>query len=266
MHVVVLLKQVLDPEIPSTAFRIDAERRAPLVERAPQVLSVFDGNALEAALRLREGRGGDLRITALSLGPRTAEEILRKALALTADAAILIEGDAGSLDSAQKARVLAAAIRRLGTVDLVLSGRQAADWEAGQVGAMVAEALGLPCLPFVSRLSPGEDGIEVRQQLESGVAIFRLGGPAVLTCTNDETNVLRPAKVRDVMAAGRREIARWPLEELGHEAGLAGAPPAVELIDLTLPVALSHAEMLAGGSPAERAEALVRRLEELGAI
>lgn len=266
MHVVVLLKQVLDPEIPATAFGVDEDRRVPAVERAPYVLSIFDGNALEVALKLREAVGGDARITALSLGPHGAEEILRKALALTADAAVLLCADGAAMDSAAKARVLAAAIGRLGPVDLVLAGRQAADYEAGQVGAMVAEALGLPCVPFVSRVFVEREGLEVHQQIENGHAVFRLHGPAVLTVTNDETNVLRPAKVRDVMTAGRKPIAVWDLGEFAAQARIDAAGPAVEMLELRLPEPRTHAEMLEGATPAERGRSLARRLRELGAI
>lgn len=266
MHAVVLMKQVLDPEIPLTAFRIDPELLAPSVERAPYVLSIFDSNALEAALRLREAMGAELRITALSLGPKSGEEILRKALALNCDAAVLVAGDAAELDSGQKARVLAAAIRRLGPLDLVLAGRQAADYEAGQVGAMVAQALGLPCVPFVSRIAPGEGGLEVRQQIEGGFALLRLHGPTVLTVTNDETNVLRPAKIRDVMAAGKRSITVWELQELAAEAGLPATRPAVELLDLSVPERRAGAEIMDGATPRERALKLLRRMRELGAV
>ncbi len=262
MHVVVLLKQVLDPEIPQKAFDVDPVRKVPKVERAPQVLSIFDGNALELALRLREARG-DATITALTLGVERADEVLRKALALTCDAAVRVGADPEALDSRQKARLLAAAIRTLEPPDLVLAGRQAADWEAGQVGAMVAEELSLPCVPFVSRVEAAEDPLTVRQQLESGYAVVRLGGPSVCTVTNDETNVLRAAKVKDVMAAGRKPLRVIAPEEIG---GISGLGPAVELLALELPAKRTGAEMVDAGSAEESARALARRLRELGAI
>jgi electron transfer flavoprotein beta subunit len=264
MHVVVLLKQVLDWEIPVRAFRIDPERKVPNVDRAPYVMSVFDGNALEVALKLREARG-DVKITAISLGPKGTEEMLKKALALTADAAVLVSADPAGWDSAAKARALAAAIRQVGPVDLVLAGRQAADWEAGQVGIMVAEELGLPCVPFVSRLTPEGDGLTARQELDNGFAVVRLPGAAVLTITNDETNVLRSAKVKDVMMASRKPLTTLAPADLGLDVA-AFADAAVETVSLALPEARKHAEMVEGESPAERARNLARRLRELSAI
>jgi len=260
----VLLKQVLDPELPVRAFRIDPERKVPAVDRAPYVMSVFDGNALEVALKLREARGGGVKITAISLGLKGTEEILRKALALTADAAVLVEGDPAAMDSPTKARLLAAAIRNQGGADLVLAGRQAADWEAGQVGAMVAEELGLPCVPFVSRITPDGDALQLRQELDNGFAVVRLPGRAVVTITNDDTNVLRSAKVKDVMMASRKPITRLTPADLGVSVDLDD--PAVETLSLALPEARSRAEMIEGDTPAERARNLARRLRELSVI
>ncbi len=263
MHLVVLLKRVLDPEIPQSAFSLDPERKEPTVLRHPFVLSVFDGNALELALRLRDARA-DARVTALTFGPRAAEDVLRKALALQVDEAVHLLGDENGLPAGRKARVLAAAIRRLPPADLVLCGRQAADWEAGQLGGMLAEALGCPCLPFVSGLSLAPGGFEAVQQVESGQAVYRLPGPAVLTVTNDPGNVLRPARIKDVMAARGRELTTIPLEELlpGTESDEA----RVETLDLRLPAPRRRAEILDGGGAAGTAALLARRLRELGAV
>ena len=263
MHAVVLLKRVLDPEIPQSAFAVDPERREPLVPRAPYVLSVFDGNALEVALRLREAVGGACELTALSFGPQAAEEVLRKALALQCDRAVLVWGEEQGLGARRKADILAAALRRLPPADLVLLGRQAADWEAGQLGGMLAESLGVPCLPFVSAVRWDGEALQAVQQLEGGTAVYRLQGPALLTVTNAGGNVLRAARIRDVMAARGREITVFAPGELA-----AGDPevPEVETLTLRVPPPRGKAEMLDGATAAERARALLRRLGELGAI
>lgn len=263
MHVVVLLKRVLDPEIPPSAFAVDPVRREPDVPRAPHVLSIFDGNALEVALRLRESAPGT-RVTALSLGPPETEEVLRKALALTVDEAVHVVGEERDLAPHRKVRLLAAAIRRTGPPDLVLCGRQAADWEAGQVGGMLAEALSLPSLPCVAAVEQGAAGLEALQQLESERVRWSLPGPAVLTVTNDGRNALRPAKVRDVLAARGRAVRTIPLAELLAEA--AGPEVRTQTRALSLPEPRQRAELLEGGTPEEQAGLLARRLRDLGAI
>lgn len=236
-----------------------------MVDRAPHVMSVFDGNALEVALKLREVRAAGDRITALTLGPKRADEMLKKALALTADAAVRVNAEDDRLDSAWKARVLAAAIRKLGGADLILAGRQAADWEAGQVGGMLAEELRLPCVPFVSRIEPAGDGLRLRQELDNGYATLRLCGAAVITVTNDESNVLRPAKVKDVLAAAKKPKTTWEMAELGVDPEIL-ADSAVEILDLALPEVRRHSEVVEGETPQERAVNLARRLRELNVI
>jgi electron transfer flavoprotein beta subunit len=265
MHVVVLIKQVLDPELPARAFRVNRERKVPEVARAPQVMSIFDGNALEVALKLREA-GGDVKVTAMSVGEKGTEEVLRKALAVTADQAVLLSDPTfANLDAPGVARVLAAGIRKLGDVDLVLAGRQAADWERGQVGPMVAEELGWPCVAFVSRVSRDARELRLRRELEDGYQIVTTPGQVVATVTNDESNVLRFAKVRDVMMATRKPIQTWDAAALGLSPTELGEP-SVELVDLAVPEQPKHAEMVEGETPKEKARNLARRLRELNVI
>ncbi|HUX88038.1 MAG TPA: electron transfer flavoprotein subunit beta/FixA family protein [Chloroflexota bacterium] len=265
MHIVVLVKQVLDPEIPARAFRVDRQRKAPDVPRAPQTMSIFDGNALELSLKLREQRG-DCTITALSLGDKSASEVLRKALALTCDAAVLISDSVfEQLDSLGKAQVLAAAVRKLAPVDLVIAGRQAADWEDGQVGGMVAEILGWPLLSFISRLIPDGNVVQARREVDDGYQTYRLVGPTVITATNSEFSVPRIAKVRDVMLATRKSITAWSAKDLGVDAGQL-ADRAVELVDLFVPEPPIRAEIVGGDSAAERARRLAQRMRELNLI
>lgn len=266
MHVAVLIKQVLDPDLPAKAFRVDRRRRIPDVARPNMVPGVFDGNALEVALKLRDALGGG-KITALSLGPPGAADVLRKALALTADeAALILDPAVDALDSAGKAAVLAAAIRRLGDVDLVLCGRQAADWEAGQVGSMLAEELGWPCVPFASRISPEGPRLRLRREVDDGFAVVSAEPPLVVTVTNDDTNVPRSARVRDVMAAARRPIPTWTAADLGVDVAALAADAAVETLDLFVPERRAECERLPGDTAAERAGALARRLRELNLV
>jgi electron transfer flavoprotein beta subunit len=266
MNIVVLIKQVLDPELPARAFRVNRETKAPDVARAPQVLSIFDGNALEVALKLREARGTGDKVTALCLGEKGAEEILRKSLAVTVDEAVLLVDPAfNGLDSFAKATVLAAAIRAMGQVHLVLAGRQAADWEAGQVGSLVAEELGWPCVAFVSRITPDGNTLRLRRELDDGYQTIRATGPLVLTVTNDDSNVLRFAKVRDVMASTRKPIANWNAAKLGiTPADLHDA--SIEVVDLYVPEQPKHAEMIEGDTARDRARTVARRLRELNVI
>ena len=269
MHILVCLKQVVDQDIPPRAFQVNrAERRAD-VPRAPLVLSLFDANALEVALQLRDGRGAGGAVTALSLGPRSAEEVLRKALGLTANRAVLLH-DPGFLgcDPRGVATAIAAAARRLAAdgspIDVILAGRQAGDWEHGQTGAMIAEALGWPCLTFVSRLGGVDGDLEARREVEDGYEIIRMRPPVVATITNDETNRLRLAKARDVMLAHRAAIVTWGIADLDLDP--ARLVPRTQSVDLVIPDHQARCEQIEGQTAAEKARALARRLRELGIV
>jgi electron transfer flavoprotein beta subunit len=121
MNILVCLKQILDPEIPAREFRVDPARREAERGNANLVTNIFCENALETALQFREALG-DAKITVLSFGAATAEDSLRKALAMKADAAALVINDKTSNpEPLTVAQVLAKAIRKLGSFDLVWS-------------------------------------------------------------------------------------------------------------------------------------------------
>ncbi len=103
-------------------------------------MNIFCENALETALQTRDAAGG--KITALSVGPSDAEDVLRKALALKADEAVLVETTRRNPDPLFVARTLAAAIRKIGEYDVAVVGREAGDWGAGQTGGLLGRRAG----------------------------------------------------------------------------------------------------------------------------
>lgn len=264
MHSLVCVKQVLDQEIPPRAFAVDRVTRKPDVVGAGLVMSIFDANALETAIRLRNAMGGI--VTALSVGPSSADDVLRKALAVTADRALRIDVDAVSgLDPANMAAIIAAAIIRLAEegdpVDLVVTGRQAGDIEHGQTGGMIAEALGWSCVPFVSRIEATEKGLRLRREMEQETEVLSAQLPLVVTVTNDPTNQLRTAKVRDVMTAHNKPVTTWSLPDL--PLNLGGLVPRTEVVDLFVPERSSHCEWIEGENPMGKAQSLAQRLREM---
>ncbi len=144
MHLVVCLKQILDPEVAPSDFRLDASGRGPAAGIASLVISIFDENALEVALQVREAVG-EGKITVLCIGPDSGTDALRKALSMRADDAIRIsQDDFPVLDTYATARILASALRKLEPADLVLCGRESGDWYGGQVAAFLAAELDRP--------------------------------------------------------------------------------------------------------------------------
>ena len=249
MNILVCVKQILDPEIPARDFRVDAARKEAERGSANLVTNIFCENALETALQF----GG--KITALSFGAPSAEDTLRKALAMKADAAVLVINDGNDHpDPLAVAQVLAAAARKLGGFDLILTGRESGDWGAGQTGALLAEELGWPCVSFVDSIESRDGGLRLRRQTESGFEIVDAPIPVVLTITNDEHNVPRIPKVRDVMAAHRQPLTTWNASELGVDL----SNRYYEVVELSVPKKETQCQFLT-------VEELAQRLQEITA-
>jgi electron transfer flavoprotein beta subunit len=263
MNILVCLKQILDPEIPVREFRVDVGKREADRGNANLVTNIFCENALETALQFRE-KTGDAKITVLSFGPASAEESLRKALAMRADSGALVVNDRSSNpDPLTVAEVLAAAIRKLGTFDLIMLGREAGDWGAGQTGGLLAEELQLPCVSFVDSIEAIKDGLRFKRQTDSGWEILESSMPVVITVTNDEHNVPRIPKVRDVMMSYKQPLTQWTLAELGLDETTMTGTSYYEVIELGIPEKESRCEFVCGDTLDERVEQLAKRITEV---
>ena len=261
MNILVCLKQILDPEIPPRDFRVDADRPEAARGSAALVMNIFCANALETALQLRDRHGG--KISVLSFGDATAEEMLRKALALRVDNATLVVRDyPGRTEPMIAARVLAAAARKLGAFDLILTGREAGDWGEGQTGGLLAEELGWPCVSFVEQIGQSAlnpNTLELRRQTDDGLEVLEADGPMVVTVTNHEHNVPRIPKTRDVMMAFRQPLTKWSLAELGFDSSLM-ASAATEIASLTIPHKESRCEFVSGTTLDDRVAVFAERI------
>lgn len=263
MNIVVCLKQILDPEIPSRDFRVDAEKKEAHRGGASLVTNIFCENALETALQFREKFGG--RITALIFAPESGEDSLRKALAMKADAAVHVLSDGESHpDPLAVAQVLAAAVRQLGGIDLVMVGRESGDWGVGQTGGLLAEELGVPSVSFVDRLEKGESGLLLHRQTDQGWERVEARTPLVVTITNDEHNLPRIPKTRDIMLSSRQPITRWRLEDLGVDvANIRAGGSYYRVVDLAIPVKEVVCEMVTGDTLEQRVDRLAGRIMEV---
>ena len=261
MHLVVCAKQIPDPETPASAFRIDpATNRVVPAPGLPLVLSQFDGIAAEAALRIKESGSGH-RITVISMGDQTAAAAIKQVLAMGADEGVLLRDDAfNDGDSQTTATALAAAIRKLGDVDLVLCGRQAADWDMGQVGLIIAELLDWPVATLAQAVEAFEGGLRVRRVLDEGFETIEASLPAVVTVSN-EFGTPRYPRLPQIMAAAKKPVLTWTAAELGLDPAAVGAAGRrLHLERLSLPTKSGNVQLIAGDTPAEQAAALVARL------
>jgi electron transfer flavoprotein beta subunit len=258
MDIVVTVKQVPDPDIPPTHFKIDEAVRkvVPPAGVAP-VMNGYDANALEAALRLKEQLGG--KVTVVSLGPDSAKDTLKRAIAMGADAAIHVNDPSlNEAESATTAQALAAAINKLDHFDLVLSGRQASDTDGGQVHLGVARNLGIPAVSPVQKIEESAaDSLIAERIVEDGYQRLKVKLPALLGVSS-EMNEPRYPPLKGIMAAGRAQIPVWTAADLGLEA----ASPRVELRRLYVETREARVELIEADSLAEAGTKLADKLRE----
>jgi electron transfer flavoprotein beta subunit len=263
MNIVVLLKQVHDPNIPRAALRIaNGGRALEMSAGSPQILNGYDANALEEGIRLRDIHGGTL--TAISVGPESARDVLRRAIAMGADRALHADGASGlDSDAFTTATLLAAAIRTVGAVDLVLAGRSASDTDAGVVPILVAGLLGYAVVTPVRSVAIENGGAVIADRITgSGIRRVRLRGSAVLGISNEINKPRNPA-LKGVVAAKRAAIPTLSAEQLG----VAPVAPGLQTRRLFIPpLPSSTAEMIPGGSAEELGRALADRLHLEGLL
>ena len=263
MHLVVCAKQIPDPETPPAAFRVDEAKNEVIpAQGIPPVLSQFDGMAAEAALRIVE-TAGDGKITVISLGQESAQAAIKQVLAMGADEGILLEDEAlQGGDSYTTARTLAAAIEHLGDVDAVFCGRQAADWDMGQVGLGIAELLGWPSA-IIGKDAKVEDGsMVVERVVADGFETVSMPLPAVVTISNEIGDPRYP-KLQQIMQAARKTVTRLSADELGLDASSVGdAGARLKLERLFIPTVEGEVEIMEGDTAQEKAQALAAALRE----
>ena len=263
VDMIVCVKQVLDPEMPASAFQVDAaSKRVKETPGIPPVINGFDENAVEAALRIKEEVGGS--ITILSVGREFVMEVLKKPLSMGADNLVLAQDDSfGELDAYTTALVLAEAIRKIERFDLVLCGRQASDWDNAHVPLGVAEMLGLPCMTTAQRVEVADGGVVVERALEDGYEVLEAGLPAVVTASNQLGEPRYPT-LRGIMAAGRKAPTVWTASDLG--LGSSDLSPRVRVADLFIPANDQACEIIQGEDEADSGRLLALRLHEVGLI
>lgn len=213
LTIAVCVKQVADPEAPLSLFEIAPDGRHLVPPPGtPPVLSTFDENALEAALRIKDAV--EAKITVISVGTKLAKPVLKKTIAAGADDLVLVEDErCEDLGSKATAMVLAAAIQKMGGADLVLCGRQAADTDAGEVGIGTAAALDIPAVTLAQKVEVRQDLVRVERLTGDGYEVVEAALPALVTVSN-ELGELRFPPVKAVLAAQKAQPIMWTLADL----------------------------------------------------
>jgi len=250
LKIVVCIKQVPDSEA-----RVSAQNGQVSWGESPLVINPFDEYAVEAGLQQKDNSGGE--VIAVCIGPETAREALKHALAMGADSAVLVSDPAlAVIDSQAAARVLAAAVQKIGDVDLVIFGRQSIDTGTGLTTAQTARVLAWPMLALAGSIKLDGSKVTVERIIEEGKQTVSASLPAVLSVVQSIGEPRYPSFM-GIRKASKAVIPLWSLADLG----LAAPQVVVSRTELMNPPSRAAAcEIITGSSLEEVAESLAEKI------
>ncbi len=257
MHIIVTVKQVPDPEAPQSSFTVDrAAKKVVVAPSVPATVSDYDVFATEAALLMKDAVP-DTTVSVLSLGDSHVMDVVKRPLAMGADALYLVQdADLAGGDAMVIANALAAAIRKIGPFDLIMSGRQSADLDQGIVATGVAMLLGVPVMTNASRVEMNGDAVQIDRLVDDGVDTIEAQLPALVTVSS-EIGQPRYATMRGIMAARKVDATVWSGADLDS---LESSEALTTLVDLFEPEKSSNVELIEGENPADSGRLLAQRL------
>lgn len=266
MHVIVCVKQVPDPEIPPSKFKIDpATRQVVPPVGVPPVISVFDERAVEAACRLKDKYKA--KITAITIGTVKASDIIKHTLTMGVDEGIVLQDRVfENLDGFGIAYVLTKAIQKIGAYDLVLCGRQAADWDSGQVGSILAEIMSIPVVTIARDIKVIDNKLRVERVLRDGYQVVEVPMPCLVTVSN-EVGLPRLPSGMGIITAARKKIPVWTAQDIQVDpAQLASAAGHTEIVNLFVPIHEARVELVTGTDTRDAAVKLATKLREANIV
>lgn len=261
MNIAVCVKQVPD----ASEVKIDKATGTMVRDGVPSILNPFDAYAVEEAIALKEKHGGN--VTALTMGPPQAAEVLRHVVAMGVDDVMLLSDRAfAGADTWATSYTLGLGLNRLDNLDLVICGKQAIDGDTAQVGPGVAVNLGLPFVAYVRKVIEVTGGkMKVERLIEDGYEVVEVELPAVITVVK-EINSPRMPSLKGKMKAKKLEVASLSAADLGaipENIGLPGSPTKV--VKVFSPPPKGKRETLVG-TPDEQVSALIDRLTGIKVI
>jgi len=210
MRIIVPIKQILDP----AGFTVHRRLERVFINQENYIINPNDKNALETALQLKDAHGAE--VIALSLGEARADDALREALAIGADRAFLLTDETfAEADAAAAALVLGKAIEKIGDYDLIITGQQALDTGASQIGPRLAEYLGLPQVLEVREITGlDNEKLRAKRNWKEGIAEVEVGLPALLSVAPQANQPRYPHGARIMSAYREWEVTTWGLADL----------------------------------------------------
>jgi electron transfer flavoprotein beta subunit len=257
MKIVVLVKQV--PEI--ALVNVDKSSGKVVYPQGPGVINPFDSYAIEEALKIKEKQGAET--VALSVGGKESEVALKEALSLGIEKAVLVSDPLfENSDNQGIAKILSAALEKIGGYDLVIGGKQAIDSDDAMVPAALAARLGIPQAMFVRKIEAISDAsITLERTTEDGYDVVEINLPAVISVVK-EINEPRLPSLKGKMAAKKATIEKLSAADLGLEGAGLGEKSASKVEKASDPPPRPAGVIIEGETPEEIADKLFKKLRE----
>jgi electron transfer flavoprotein beta subunit len=258
VKIVVTVKLVPDTNADK---RIDPATKRLVRAGVETVLNPFDEYAIEAALQLRDKLADGSTVTIFAMTPESGKEIVRKALAMGADDAVMLADPAlAGSDVWGTAYALAHGIKTAG-FDLILTGTQSTDATAGDVPGMIAEFLGIPALTYAREIALDGTTVRVKRETETGYQTLRAQLPALASITKS-ANEPRYPSLKGIMGAKKKEIRTLTVADIGVTKAVGGDGARTELRTLATPPAREKGRVVSAADAAEGAATIVAFLKE----
>lgn len=264
IKIVVCIKQVPG----TTEIKIDPETNTLIREGIENIINPFDAYAIEEGVRIRERfNDGEVEVIALTMGPPQSREILKEAISVGVDSAILLSDRAfAGADTWATSTTLAKAINKIEDCRLIILGKQTLDGDTGQVGPELAQRLNIPFIGYASSiLEISKNKMKVKRLMEDRYETFEINLPAAISVVKD-INTPRVPSLRGKMKAKSVEIPVWDAKQLEadeDEVGLSGS--YTQVVKIFTPK-IKHEIKMIEGSPGEQVEQLYKELKELNVI
>lgn len=262
MKIIVCAKQVPDTA-GGVKFKPDGtlDRQAMLA-----IMNPDDKAGLEAALRIKDADPENVTVTVVTMGLPKADTMLREALAMGADDAVLITDRVlGGADTWATSSTIAGGLKKM-DYDLIITGRQAIDGDTAQVGPQIAEHLGIPTISYARDIQVEGDSVVVKRMFDDGYMMVKAKMPCLITCLSElnDPRYMTPGGIFDAFNKEVRVLGRSDLDVDDANIGLAGSP--TKIAKASDKVAKGKGTVVTPDSPQEAADGIVAQLLERNII